>query len=53
VDVDFAVGVGVGVVVGADTLVPDITKSLPMVLNVVHEEEDGAGWAAGVAGWPW
>jgi hypothetical protein len=44
--------VAVGVAV-ADILVPDIANPLPMVLNVVQDEEDGAGWAAGVAGWPW
>lgn len=34
--------VAVGVAV-ADILVPDIANPLPMVLNVVQDEEDGAG----------
>ena len=42
---DVVVGVVVDVAVdaGADTLVPDIKNPLPMVLNFVQDEDDGAG----------
>ena len=35
--------VAVDVVVGPDKVVPDIENPLPMVGNVVQDEEDGAG----------
>ena len=40
--------------VGAESpmLVPAMKKPLLIVLKVVHDEDEGAGWAAGVAGWP-
>ncbi|KAF4618511.1 hypothetical protein D9613_010018 [Agrocybe pediades] len=33
--------------------VPEIKNPLPMVDCGTQDEEDGAGWAAGVTGWPW
>jgi hypothetical protein len=32
--------------------VPDTRKPLPIVESVVQREDDGAGCAAGVLGWP-
>jgi type IV secretory pathway component VirB8 len=34
-------------------MVVPLTKSVPMVATVVHEDEDGAGCSAGVMGSPW
>lgn len=31
----------------------DTTRPLPMVESLVHMEEEGIGWAAGVTGSPW
>jgi len=42
--------VALGVAPGGAILVPEIRKPFPIVLKVVHEEEEGRGWAGGVTG---
>jgi hypothetical protein len=41
------------VVAGGDEGVPVNTNPLPIVLGNWQLEDAGAGWAAGVEGWPW
>jgi hypothetical protein len=41
------------VVVGGDEGVPVNVNPLPIVAGNWQLEDAGAGWAAGVAGWPW